>query len=193
MQVPLQITFRNMERSESVARAIEAHALGLEEYCGRIISCRVVVDMPHRHHQSGNLYQVSLDVTVPGHEIIVNRESKEDIQFKDLDVALGHAFDTAARRLDEYRQQRKANVKYHEPTPYARVARLMTSGTNGHTTGYGFIETPEGREIYFHANSLVNGEFGRLAVGTEVTFVEQPGDKGPQASTVRVVGRHGHR
>lgn len=186
MQVPLQIAFRNMNRSENVVRTIEAHAKGLEELSERIIACRVVVDMPHRHRESGNLYHVGIDLTVPGREIVVNRESNHPGEFKDLDIALGHAFDTAIRRLEEFNRQRKSNVKRHEPLPHARVAQLFVEDD------YGFIETPDGREIYFHANSLVNGDFRRLNLGTEVTFVESLGDKGPQASTVKLVGRHGH-
>jgi cold shock CspA family protein/ribosome-associated translation inhibitor RaiA len=186
MQVPLQIAFRNMRRSEKVVRSIESHAEHLESFYERIISCRVVVDVPHRHHEWGNLYQVSIDLTVPGHEIVVNRESSQQAQFKDLEVALGHAFDAAIRQLEEFVRQRRARVKHHEPLPHARVARLLTQARCG------FIETPEGREIYFHANSLLNGDFERLVLGTEVTFVEELGDKGPQASTVKIVGRHSH-
>ena len=51
-------------------------------------------------------------------------------------------------------------------------------------------ETLDDREIFFHRNSVLNGEFKHLAVGTEVSFVEELGEKGPQASTVKLVGRH---
>jgi len=186
MQVPLQVTFRNTRHSDAVAASIEAHVAHLESFFDRIISCRVVVDVPHRHHETGNLYQVSIDLTVPGREIVVNRETSHQTQFKDLDTALGHAFDAAARQLEEFARQRRAQVKRHEPLPHARVARLFSD------EHYGFIETPDGREIYFHANSVVNGDFQKLSLGTEVTFVEELGDKGPQASTVKVVGRHSH-
>ena len=186
MQVPLQITFRNMRHSDNVARWIETHVEHLETLYERIISCQVVVDIPHRHHESGNLYQVRIDLSVSGHEIVVNRESSQQAQFKELDVALAHAFDAAARQLEDFVRQRRAHVKHHERLPHARVARLFPEAR------YGFIETPEGREIYFHANSLINGDFERLSAGTEVTFVEELGDKGPQASTVKIVGRHSH-
>jgi cold shock CspA family protein/ribosome-associated translation inhibitor RaiA len=186
MEVPLQITFRNMPRSEAVARSIEAHVARLESYFERIISCRVVVDVPHRNHETGNLYLVRIDLTVPGREIVVNREDGRQTQFKELEAALGHAFDAAARQLEDFVRQRRAHVKRHEPLPHARVARLFPDAR------YGFIQTPDGREVYFHANSLVKDDFERLAPGTEVTFVEELGDKGPQASTVKIVGRHSH-
>jgi cold shock CspA family protein len=184
MQLPLQVAFHNMRHSDQVVRAIEAHVAHLETFYDRITTCRVVVDMPHKHHESGNLYQVRIDLTVPGREIVVNRESSQQTQFKDLDAALGHAFDVAARQLEEFARQRNAKVKHHEPLPHARVTRLNAAAR------YGFLETPDGREVYFHANSLLNGDFERLELGTEVSFVEELGEKGPQASTVKIVGRH---
>jgi len=50
--------------------------------------------------------------------------------------------------------------------------------------GYGFIEDEEGREIYFHRNSVLGIAFEKLHVGAKVRFAEEDGDKGPQASTV---------
>lgn len=186
MQLPLQISFRNLPHSDAVASTIEAYVEGLEALYDRITACRVVIDMPHRHHESGNFYQVSIDLTVPGHEIVVNRESGDQTEGKDLDAVLGRAFDVAARQLEDFVRLRRADVKHHEPLPHARIVRLFAA------LRYGFIETPDHREIYFHANSLVNGGFEGLKIGAEVTFVESLGDKGPQASTVKIVGRHSH-
>ncbi len=69
----------------------------------------------------------------------------------------------------------------------ATVARLDPSGE------FGFLETADGREIYFHRNSVLNGGFARLAVGSRVTFAEELGEKGAQASTVRLLGKHALR
>ena len=49
---------------------------------------------------------------------------------------------------------------------------------------------PDGREIYFHRNSVLDAGFDRVSVGAEVRFVEEEGVRGPQASTVRLVGKH---
>ena len=75
-------------------------------------------------------------------------------------------------------------VKHHEPAPAGRVARLDPSGE------FGFIETTDGREIYFHRNSVLNDAFHRLKLGTAVAYSEEEGEKGPQASTVRPLGKH---
>jgi cold shock CspA family protein len=72
-------------------------------------------------------------------------------------------------------------VKTHEGSPQARVTKLFP------VDGYGFIETPDGREIYFHSNSVINNRFKSLRLGSKVSFTEEAGDKGPQASSVRII------
>ncbi len=76
-------------------------------------------------------------------------------------------------------------VKTHEGEPIGTVTKL--------DDGFGFLQTSDGREIYFNANSVLNGAFARLKAGTRVTFAEEAGEKGPQASTVRLLGQHGMR
>jgi cold shock CspA family protein len=76
-------------------------------------------------------------------------------------------------------------VKLHEGSPHGRVTKLFPD------EGFGFLKTPDGREIYFHENSVLDSGFGGLEIGTEVHFAEELGEKGPQASTVRLVSHHG--
>ena len=52
--------------------------------------------------------------------------------------------------------------------------------------GYGFLTTPDGREFYFHKNSVLHDKFKNLKIGMKVRFVEELGEKGAQASTVKV-------
>jgi len=82
-------------------------------------------------------------------------------------------------------QQRGDEKPPHEPR--ALVVRLFPNAR------YGFLKTPDGREIYFHRNSVLHDDFERLAIGTEVRFDEEEGDKGPQASSVQVVNKPGIR
>ena len=186
MKLPLQISFRRLPRSKEIEDAISKRAAKLDEFCDRIMSCRVVVDVPHLHHHQGNLYQLRIDLTVPGEEIVVNREPSEHTAYRDIRLAVDDAFNTAARLLEEYVRRQRQDVKTHESMPHARVAQVFPEA------GYGFLQTPDGRDIYFHRSSLLDADFDRLVAGTEVTFVEEMGDKGPQASTVKLVGRHHH-
>ena len=184
MKLPLQISFRNILHSPEIENAIFEHAERLDEFSERIMSCRVVVDVPHRHHEQGNLYQVRIDITLPGGEVVVNREPPQHDAYKDVRVATRDAFDAAVRQLEDYVRKQRVDVKKHEPAPHARIARVFPQ------QDYGFLRTPEGREVYFHRNSVIDADFDRLQPDAEVTFVEEQGDKGPQASTVKLVGRH---
>lgn len=184
MRLPLQISFRHMEHSEAIENLVRERAARLDRFAPDIMSCRVVVEPLAKHHKRGIPYQVRIDLTLPGAEIAITREAPEHHEYKQLEVALRDAFDEARRRLEDYVRRRRRDVKHHELPPYGRVCRLFPE------EGYGFIQTPDGREIYFHRNSVLNGGFDRLSVGTQVRFAEAEGDKGPQASTVRIVGRH---
>jgi len=116
---------------------------------------------------------------VPGDDIVVNRQAAEDPY-----VAVHEAFDAARRQLQDHARRRRGVVKVHEEIPHGRVSKLFPD------EGYGFLETSDGREVYFHRNSVLGADFDRLSIGTEVRFAEEEGEKGLQASTVTVVGKH---
>jgi len=179
MNLPLQISFRNMHHSEALERVILKRAKCLERFYDRIMGCRVIVETRHHQHQ-GNLYHLRIDLTLPGHEIVVRREPFLHQANEDVYVAVRDAFDAARRRLEDYVRRRDQRVKVHESPLRGHITRLDTG------KGHGFLETPDGREIYFHRNSVLNADFDRLEVGERVRFHEEAGEQGPQASTVHV-------
>lgn len=178
MKLQLQITAHNIELNEFIKEDIREKAEKLDNFYDQIMRCRVVVDVPHRHKHEGILYDVHIYMTLPGAELIIKREPNED-----LAVAIRDAFDAARRKLEDFARRQRGDVKHHEEMPHARVSSLFLD------KGYGFITTSDGLEIYFHENSVLNNEFKNLKIGTEVRFVEEQGEKGPQASTVTVVGK----
>jgi cold shock CspA family protein/ribosome-associated translation inhibitor RaiA len=198
MQIPLQITFRNMESSPEAERLIDAEARKLETFHSRLMGCRVAVEVPHGHHRAGRLYHVRIDLTLPGKELVIKHEpslSKEirqtavakmqkhlevGIPHRNLYLAITDAFKIAGRRLQDYAHRQRGDVKTHESTSTGRVSKLLSE------KGYGFLTTPDGREVYFYERSVLHQGFPRLKVGSEVSFVEERGEKGPQASTVRI-------
>lgn len=111
MQTPLQITIRDVDHSDSLEQKIRDKAQKLEELCKQIISCHVVVEMPHKHHHQGKQFDVRIDIGVPGKEILVNRDHHEDVY-----IALRDAFDAAKRQLEDYARVTRGDVKNHEPT-----------------------------------------------------------------------------
>lgn len=176
MKLPLQITVRNASISEAVKNEIREKASKLDQYSNNIIGCRVTVNSPHRRKHQGLLYNVQIDLTVRGSELVVKHHPHEDVY-----VAVRDAFDAARRQLEDYERRLRGDVKIHQAPARARVIKLFPK------EGYGFLESPDGQEIYFHRNSVLKDAFDRMKIGSEVRYVEELGDKGPQASTVDMV------
>jgi ribosomal subunit interface protein len=114
MQEPIQITFRGIEPSEAVERRILAKAADLERFCSEIVSCHVTVETEHHKHHKGNLYEVRIDLRVPGKEIVAGRDRRQDHAHEDVYVAVRDAFDAAVRQLEDYVRLRRGYVKRHE-------------------------------------------------------------------------------
>lgn len=184
MKIPLQISFRGTDPSSIVEANIRDRAKKLERFYEEIMGCRVIVEAPHRHHHKGNLYHVRIDITVPDGELIVSRRPTERHAHEDIYVAIRDSFRSARRQLEDYARRRRGQVKTHEIPPHGHIATLQPE------MDYGTISTPDGREIYFHRNSVLEADFDQLAEGMEVRFTEEMGDQGPKATTVRLVGKH---
>jgi cold shock CspA family protein/ribosome-associated translation inhibitor RaiA len=186
MEVPVTITFHNLDRSDWIEEDVRGHLEQLEEFYDRITSCHVVVEAPHRHHRHGNLYRVRIVLSVPNRELVVDHDRGDHPEHADLHVAIRDGFTALRRQLEDFVRDLRGDVKAHAVPPHGRVTRILPE------EGYGFIETADGRSVYFHCNSVLDAAFRELKPGTEVRFVEEAGDKGPQASSVHLVGRHYH-
>lgn len=184
MELPLSVTFRGMESSTALERDIAHYVDKLERRFGRIMSCRVVVEAPPKHKTKGRIYQVSVDLKVPGREIAANSTGPRDAAHEDMHVAIRDAFDAVQRRLQDHARKGQGVVKTKETPDHGRIARMMPE------EDYGFIETSDGMDVYFHRNAVVDGSFDKLEPDQEVRLVIVEGDKGPQASTVKPVGKH---
>ncbi|MGO8798704.1 MAG: cold shock domain-containing protein [Roseiarcus sp.] len=186
METIVEVDFEGMTPIASVRSAIEAGVERLEKRFGRITACRVVVKGPGGHHRTSGLYEVRVWLSLPdGRQVAAARTPPQDERYGDLSFAVNDAFKRARRRLREQVRRMDGKVKTHEGEPIGTVTKL--------DDGFGFLQTSDGREIYFNANSVLNGAFARLKAGTRVTFAEEAGEKGPQASTVRLLGQHGMR
>jgi ribosomal subunit interface protein len=105
MQIPLQITLRNIAHSDAVEAAIRKRADKLDRYHKRIVSCRVVVEIPSRHKQQGKEFVVRLDIKVPGSEIAINHDHHQDVY-----RALQDAFGAARRKLEDHARRHASSV-----------------------------------------------------------------------------------
>ncbi|MBI5074416.1 MAG: ribosome-associated translation inhibitor RaiA [Nitrospirae bacterium] len=176
MKLSLQITARDFELTDAIKAEITEKVEKLENFCDQIIKCRVVVEAPHRHSHDGRLYNVNIDLKVPGSEIVIKREPNEDLY-----VAIRDSFNAAKRKIEEFVTQQRREVKRHEEIPQGKIASLFLD------KGYGFLAKIDGTEVYFHENSVLNKGFEKLRIGMKVRFAEELGAKGPQASSVTVL------
>lgn len=183
MQVPLEVYFHNVDRSAAVEADARARAEELERFAPDIISCRVTIEAPHRHSRKGEVYRVAVDIRVPGGDIFAGRERPDNPAHEDVYVAMRDAFDAARRQLQDRVRVVRGKVKAHEGPPHGTISELHPE------QGYGRIATPDGRDVYFHRNSVLDAEFDDLRIGDAVWFSEEPGDEGPQASTVHIAGK----
>ncbi len=186
MQTPVEIDFQGMEPAAALREKIARHVVDLESRFGRVTAARVVLKSPGGHHRTGGLYEVNIRLALPdGKEVNVERTPQADERHADIDFAINDAFHRARRQLQDQARQIEGQVKTHVAPPIARVTKLEDD--------FGFMETDDGREVYFHRNSVLDEGFRQLKIGDRVTFAEEAGEKGPQASTVKRLGKHGMR
>ena len=125
------------------------------------------------HHHLGT-FEIHLVVNVPGDTITIIRQGEFVLPL------IIEAFDVLDRRLRTHSEVVQQKVKSHEEVAqHGRVLRLFPEGD------YGFIETDDGMEVYFHAHAVKKGKFENLTPGTKVKFAQEPGDQGPQAIWVQ--------
>jgi len=185
MQTPPEIDFQGMTGTPEIRAAIEKHVAQFEQRWSRVTACRVVLKAPGPHHREGGLYEVHIHLELPdGREVNVERTAPADERRSDLSFALNDAFKRARRQLQDQLRRTQGQVKHHDAAPIGTVVRLDPSGE------FGFLETNDGQEVYFHRNSVVGDGYSRLRVGSRVTFAEEIGEKGAQASTVKPLGKH---
>jgi len=197
MLLPVQVTFRNMEDHAGLEEYVQKEAAKLELFFSRISSCRVVVERPQRA-TSSKFYHVRIDLGVPNEELLVKhvpslhgnlqdmqtqksrREAKSVLVHKTPRQAIHEAFQEMGRQVQDYARRQGGAVKAKQAIQEAVVKEISPDG-------YGFLETDDGRPVYFHQASVLDGHFPQLRIGTRVNFAEEAGEKGPQASTVKVI------
>ncbi|HHP7243160.1 MAG TPA: HPF/RaiA family ribosome-associated protein [Elainellaceae cyanobacterium] len=189
MNVPLEISYRHVDKTEALESLIREKVDKLEDVCDHISSCRIAIEKPHEHPSSGTPYRVRIDLRVPpGHELAVDKSPDQGTQYEPLETLIREAFDAARRQLIELNERQHSEVKHHEDQSMGAIVTTLFPEDN-----YGFIKTLDGREVYFHRNSVLNNDFDRLEIGTGVRMFVTEGEKGPQASTVQIVNKPGVR
>ena len=188
MQTPVEIEFQEMAASPAIQETITGQVEKLEQRYGRITACRIVVKGPGNRHQTGGLYDINIRMALPdGREVNIGRTPKADERHADLSFAVNDAFKRARRRLQDNARRIAGMIKSHEGQPIGTVVRLDPAGE------FGFLRSSDGEEVYFHRNSILGAKISELEIGSRVLFSQEIGQKGPQATTVKLLGKHALR
>lgn len=184
METPLELSFVNVEPSEQIKALVAEKVAHLETFFDGITSCHVYIRAPHKSQRKGNLYEVTVEVRVPGNELVVRHDQNDVAGHEHMRVAVRDAFASMAVELKRWKAQIKGEVKAHDGPLQGKVVEIH------HDQDFGQIIATDNRLIYFHRNSVVDGSFDDLQPRDEVELVVQTGESGigPQASTVRRVG-----
>ena len=188
MQAPIEIAFHNIEKADWAEDAIRDHVARLEQMFDRLTTCRVRVDQ--RANNSNNTIPpvVRIELSVPGHRDIVVAHEPDRLQRKfqapDLHNAINEAFRIAERRLGQFKDQLRDRTAAGRHEAANEMLGQIVEITP--VQDFGFLLTASGGLLYFHRNSVLTGDFDRLEVGDQIHYVEEMGDTGPIATTVRV-------
>lgn len=183
MQTPLELAFKHVEPTEEI-KALVAEKVGhLETFYDGITSCHVYIRAPHSSQRTGNLYQVTIEVRVPGTELVVRHNQDDVARHEHLKVAVRDAFAAMAKELKRWKQKISGEVKEHVGPLQGKIVEIH------HDQDYGQIMATDHRLIYFHRNSVVDADFDSLQPRDAVELVVQTDESaiGPQASTVRPI------
>ncbi|MBM4287346.1 MAG: HPF/RaiA family ribosome-associated protein [Deltaproteobacteria bacterium] len=174
--LPLNIFIegQNLEILPEWKEKIESELARLQKrYNAAIVSTRVEI-IGTGHHRQGQ-FEIRIIATIPGNVLTVTRQGEL------VHPLIVEAFDVLDRRLQETSDTRQQKVKTHPETSVSgRILRIFPD------EDFGFIETAEGDEVYFHANAVKKGKFLQLQVGQKVKLAWEEGLKGPQATWVRL-------
>jgi ribosomal subunit interface protein len=179
-----EIIFHDVDRSEWVENYIGERLQKLERFAQGITRCHVTLAQEQGKHKKGNRYSVMVEVRLPPqHDLAIKKQKEIRDMPTQLPALINLAFGAIERQLKKTAALRRGEEKMHDGQPHGLVEKLFDEG-------YGFIRaTDDNRQVYFHRNSVLHGDFERLSVGTEVRFSPEDGDNGPQASSVQVVGK----
>ncbi|MGI9536932.1 MAG: cold shock domain-containing protein [Desulfocapsaceae bacterium] len=173
----LKVEARNVELKKGWQMKIDDEKEKLlKHYAGFVLHLRVTIEATTHHKEGG--YEVKVVASVPNDTVVVTRKGEI------VRPLLIEAFDVLSLQLKEILRKKRKSKKQAEAAAVSDSVGVINK-VSPHES-YGFITTFDDREIYFHENALKNIEIDDLVEGDSVIYGESLGDKGPQASWVRV-------
>ena len=187
MDRPLDIAFHNTEPSEQVEAEIRRQVDKLATRHPQLIVCRVSVEALHNQHRTGNIFEVHVVLSITGRDLAVSREphhAKDRYAKADVYTSIREAFRAADRQLQSFKIRPPQDATSPSGSALSgQVAQVLPD------SDHGFILNNVGSQLYFHRDSVTNGDFDALKAGDTVHYVEEAGDAGPVATKIRVTQR----
>lgn len=173
----LQVEGRNLDIRKTWQDKIDEERARLERHhAGFVHHLRVSIEATSSHREGG--YELRIVATIPNDTVVVKRKGEKVVSL------LVEAFNTLGLQLKEQQRRKRQSYKVQpevaSPTGEGVVKSIFPYES------YGFIVTPQGREIYFHENALKDVSLSQLSEGDGVKFGEAQGDKGPCATWVKL-------
>jgi cold shock CspA family protein/ribosome-associated translation inhibitor RaiA len=186
MESPLEIAFHNLQPSPAIEAELRKHVDKIEHRFGRLTGCRVSVEKLHNQHRTGNLFEVHITLSVPGHgrDLAVSRppqRARERFANPDVHVSIRDAFAAAERQLEAFKGRVRSDITPPSASALSGQVALIEPGAD-----HGFILNCVGSQLYFHRDSVTNADFADLKQGDTVHYVEEEGDTGPVATKIRL-------
>jgi ribosomal subunit interface protein len=187
VQVPIQIHCHGFPRTQALEDYVREHVAKLEALSRDIVSCRIALEIEDPRHKLGRHHRVRIDVVLPHKELVVNRTPPASSAHADPYAAIDDAFDDMARSLRRHVDRVHRDVKTHTNGRSVGVVKKLFAHDR-----YGFLSSAAPDEtgvtstedVYFHASSVADDAFDRLAVGARVHYVEETTEQGPRARLV---------
>jgi ribosome-associated translation inhibitor RaiA len=107
----VQISYQGLDPSPALNDAIAARAGQLARLADRLESLRVAVAAPNHRHRHGQQFRVRLELTLPGGDLIIDRDDPGDGE--DAYVTVRRAFDALRRRLSTLEEKRRGRQRAH--------------------------------------------------------------------------------
>jgi cold shock CspA family protein/ribosome-associated translation inhibitor RaiA len=181
MRQPLQITYRRVEPSNGIETCVRDRVSALESCYDAIISCDVLIESGGSDRLPDLGLHIHLDVCLPGRELDVDREAQGPEAGRNIVAELQTAFSEMERQVKDYVRHAGVPASAGHLSGRGVVSELVAA------MNYGLISTPEGIEVYFHRNQVIDGAFDRLRIGSTVEFSVAPSLLGAQATRVKLV------
>ena len=110
MAVTPTISYRNVDPSTELSTNVKERLHKLEQFCDHISHCDVMIERPHNSHNKGGRFHVRIRMTIPGVEIVADRDPCGAADHTDVHAAIRDAFEALRRQLLLHRAKRRRSA-----------------------------------------------------------------------------------